>query len=136
MFPYDEENFSPPAPSIGAEIRALLGDFPIQRVKMQLDSGSDMTCIPRNAVSRIRSLRYGCVDTVDFDRHESTCRTCFLRISFAGFDFKNLEAILIDGDLGLFGRDVLNNLNLSLDGPNLRWLAEMGTREDEQNANI
>lgn len=120
MFPYDKEAFDPPAPTIEAEVENSL------KVIMQLDSGSDITCIPNKTVSKIPNLGYGSIDIEDFDGHVCTRRTCFLHFSFAGCDFGHIEAVEIGEDFGLFGRDVLNKLKLSLDGPNLTWWA--GTR--------
>lgn len=124
MFPYDEMDFEPPAPLAETKVLAPGRDSPIQTVKMQLDSGSDMTCVPKKVTSRLRTLDYGSVVAVDFGGHQSTYRTVFISFSFAGFDFKNIEALEIEGDFGLFGRDVLNKLMLSLDGPNLKWSAK------------
>lgn len=124
MFPYDTENFDPPAPAINAEITAPLRSSPTQLVYMQLDSGADMTCVPKRAISSIHCLRYGSIITEDFDGHLSTNRTCFLCLSFAGFDFEDIEAIEIDGSFGLIGRDVLNELKSILDGPKRSWHVE------------
>jgi hypothetical protein len=124
MFPYNTKDFDPPAPAIEAQVTAPLQSSPVQQVEMQLDSGADMTCIPKSVIPNLRNLRYGSVGTEDFDGHSATKRTCFLCLSFAGFDFKDIEAIEIEGSFGLIGRDVLNELRLILDGRKRSWHAE------------
>ena len=56
MFRYDEIDFRPPAPTI--EIRVVSSDSEAlaDTVRMQLDSGADMTCLPRN-LETVRSSR-------------------------------------------------------------------------------
>ena len=88
---------------------------------MLLDSGADMTCVPKSITAALNTHGFGSVDTVDFDGKLSTLRTCFLNVEYEGYNFGATEVIEINDDVGVIGRDLLNQHIIVLDGPGLAW---------------
>ena len=125
MFPYDTTESDPPAPCADVEVtgsRPITGVIRI--VKSLLDSGADMTCIPKNAIPRECALRYSFAEAVDFEGNRYRRKTWYLTLRLCGQHFPNVQTLELNSDTGLIGRDVLNSFRLVLDGPCLEWTIE------------
>jgi hypothetical protein len=97
-------------------------------VRMLLDTGADQSCIPETTVAALardlasHNLPYSIVELLDFNGVRSRQRVYRLKVATnpwvqsAEYDF-----VVIEGDVGLLGRDVLNSYRLDLDGPNQQW---------------
>ena len=114
------KKFTPPAPITKLRILAVGGDVALRQnyCEAQVDSGADMTVIPSSLFSK-KPRVYGYVDVVAVDGSKVSYKTCFVTLTLENRSFTNVEVILSAGDMGLLGRDVLNKVNLNLDGPNL-----------------
>ena len=124
MTPYDENSFSPPAPVALVIIRVPNSAPSIADVPMLIDSGADVTLIPNAPVEFLRIA----ADTEDvyqlqgFDGSISESQAVRADLVFGRRTFKG-RFLVVDRPYGILGRDVLNHLTITLDGPNLAWEA-------------
>ena len=118
---YDGTRFTPPAPVATVVLRRQDGAQSVPDVPMLIDSGADVTLIPQSAAAPLGLTGTGrSYELIAFDgtsnQHEAVeADLVFLRRRFRG------RFVLIDGDVGVLGRDVLNHVRLLLDGPALAW---------------
>jgi hypothetical protein len=89
---------------------------------MLLDTGADVSLVPRGAASDLAAadapaLQY---ELEAFDGTRSVLPAIALELQFLGKSFRG-QFLLVDGDYGIIGRNILNNLSLRLDGPSQSW---------------
>ena len=122
MQAYDAIRFSPPAPLALVAFRNLATGASISDVPMLLDSGADVSLIPRQAVLSLGvSLDPAAVyELMGFDGNRSSAQAVNLDLVFLKRTFRG-RFLLIDQECGILGRDILNHVALSLDGPSLTW---------------
>jgi hypothetical protein len=119
---YDSEAFDPPAPLARVSLRSPENGSVVDNVPMLIDSGADVTLIPEMFLSELGiDLDQGeSYELTAFDGQKSTTRSVRLELVFQGRTFRGLF-LLNDGENGILGRNVINNLALVLDGPRLTW---------------
>ncbi len=89
---------------------------------MLLDTGADVTLLPRECVSQIQvpidpTHAY---ELMGFDGTRSTAIAVHLDLIFLGLTFRG-RFLMIDQPDGVLGRNILNHLNVSFNGPRLLW---------------
>jgi predicted aspartyl protease len=93
----------------------------VSDVPMLVDTGADVTLIPRSSANQIGvALAPGGYELMGFDGSMSLAQAARLNLELLGKTFKG-QFLLIDQEWGLLGRDVLNHLSLLFDGPRLVW---------------
>ena len=119
---YDAQGFNPPAPIALITLREMVRRKQVSKVKMLLDTGADMTLLPRESVAKLgiafdpeRVERL-----IGFGDGVTLVPLVYLQIVFAGERFSG-EYGVIDDECGIIGRDLLNRCLLCFDGPNLSW---------------
>jgi predicted aspartyl protease len=119
---YDGQQFTPPAPVVRVSIRTLDKARSISNVAMLIDTGADVTLIPYECAERL-----GLVSNLEtsfrlqgFDGKPSAAKAVNAELLFLDKNFHG-RFLLVDGDYGILGRNVLNNLSLHLDGPRQSW---------------
>ena len=122
MWRYNTGDFDPPAPVVAGEL--TFGNTRTVAVQMQVDPGADLTCIPKRIIPSSDGLRYGRSLVAGYDGKVVVKKTCFVTVRIDKHSFDNVETLPIDGDVGLIGRDVLNLLVVTLDGPGLKLLID------------
>ena len=122
MWKYNLEDFDPAAPVIGVEV--VFENVERHVLSMQVDSGADITCIPKRIVPTSKDLPYSYSYIVGYDGAKVVRKTYHISVQVEGRVFDDIEALPIDGEIGLAGRDLLNSLRLTLDGPGLQLLIE------------
>jgi predicted aspartyl protease len=89
---------------------------------MLLDTGADVTLIPKSAVSEL-GLTAGSEESYEliaFDGSRSFAQAIRVDLIFLKKTFKG-QFLVVDQEWGLIGRDVLNHVSLLFDGPRLQW---------------
>jgi len=120
---FDTRRFSPPAAVGNIKLQNPRKKSPVKVVEVQLDSGADMTCLPKESIESFSNLTYSMVRVKGYSGESQVCRTYFIDIIFNGYIFKYVQVIPIEDEIGFLGRDILNQLKTVLDGPKLKWQA-------------
>jgi hypothetical protein len=118
---YDAIRYNPPAPLAEVALRASSGAT-VSDVLLLLDTGADITLLPRSAVNRLGintdpTLQY---ELVGFDGNRTTTQAVDLDMIFLQKAFRG-RYLLIDEDRGILGRDVLASVSILLNGPTQEW---------------
>lgn len=119
---YDASHFDPPAPVARVTLRNPHNGATVSDGLLLLDTGADVTLLPRMAVERLgvpllANQRY---ELMAFDGSKRFAPvvmldTIFLQLAFRG------RYLLIEEERGILGRDILNHVMVLLDGPRQQW---------------
>jgi hypothetical protein len=123
MHPYDAARFDPPAPLALVTIKSEQLGIVIHDVPMLLDTGADVSLLPRSHVAALSSPDARQYELEAFDGTKSAVPAVTAELQFLGKSFRG-EFLLIEGWHGVLGRNVLNSLSLLLDGPSRRWMEQ------------
>jgi hypothetical protein len=118
---YDGSRFDPPAPLAFVTVKSLLSDLLIQDVPMLLDSGADVSLLPRSHAMALASAGANEYELEAFDGTRSKAPAVTAELLFLGKSFRG-QFLLIDSWHGVLGRNILNNLSLLFNGPSLMWM--------------
>jgi len=116
---YESTGFDPPAPMARVELRDSEAVVLALNVGLLIDTGADVTLLPRAALGTI-TIDGPIYELIGFDGNRSVATAVTLEMIFLGRRFKG-QYLLIDQEVGILGRDVLNHVVLELDGPAGRW---------------
>ena len=119
---YDSDLFDPPAPVALVGIRDPGSGNTVHDVPMLIDSGSDISLIPRTSIDELEleidpNAGY---ELQGFDGHSSLAQAVTLDVIFAKKIIRG-KYVVVNSGMGILGRDVLNHLAILLDGPRLSW---------------
>ena len=122
MSTYDAVWFTPPAPVARVRLRNLETRAEVHDVPMLLDSGADVSLVPHTYVAQLGipidlEQRY---EVVGFNGAASTATVVRLELRLQERTFRG-QFLLTDQAWGILGRNTLNNIVVSLDGPRLTW---------------
>jgi hypothetical protein len=119
---YDGDLFTPPAPVARVSLRRSGTAVAVQDVLMLLDSGADVTPIPKTPVGTIGApVNSGPgYELMGFDGTKSVAQSAELDLVFLNRAFTG-RFLLIDQAWGIIGRDVLIHIAVLLDGPKSIW---------------
>jgi hypothetical protein len=121
MTAYNSTRFDPPAPVAYVTLQNETTGAKWSNVPMLLDSGADVSLIPQAAVDKLglthSDKRY---ELTGFDDSVISTPAAQLELGFCRRIFRG-KFLLIDQDLGIIGRDILNLVSLLFDGPHLEW---------------
>jgi len=123
---YNEGLFSPPAPVVSATLRNPETGT-TRGVLLLIDSGADVTLLPRSAVDALGIQGSGTYELMGFDGATSFADAVRADLLFLNKTFKG-QFLLVNQEVGILGRDVLNRVALLLDGPHLTWEEHLGPR--------
>lgn len=120
MNKYDE-SFDPPAPVAVVALRNIETGERTESVDVQLDTGADVLLLPLRAIEQLNIEPSGApVRLVGFNDSESVSDVYNLQIIFLGKKLTG-DYCAIDAEIGVLGRDVLNEFSIIFDGKNLEW---------------
>lgn len=120
MWRYNDKDFDPAAPAVLA--RVSVGSSSVSSVLMQLDCGADITCVPKGVMAPSFGLRYNWVTVADYGGTKRRKKVYYVDLRFCEETFDNVEVVVVEGHIGLVGRDILNMMKLTLNGPEERFL--------------
>lgn len=121
MQPYDGARFDPPAPLALVTVRSQQPGIVIADVPMLLDTGADVSLLPRSHLSALAPPDAPRYELEAFDGTKSVAPAIAVEVQFLGKSFRG-QFLLVDGWHGVLGRNVLNNLALVFDGPSKGWM--------------
>jgi predicted aspartyl protease len=119
---YNEDLFSPPAPVVSAKLRNPESGATRDDILLLIDSGADVTLLPKSAVEALGIQSTGAYELIGFDGGKSLADVVRADLLFLNKTFRG-QFLLGNQDIGILGRDVLNSLAIVLDGPRLVWEA-------------
>jgi hypothetical protein len=120
MQAYDVARFDPPAPLALVTVKSEQLGVVIDGVPMLLDTGADVSLLPRSETAALVAPDARQYELEAFDGRRSTAPAVVAELLFLGKTFRG-QFLLIDGWHGVLGRNVLNNLTLLFDGPSQAW---------------
>jgi hypothetical protein len=120
MQAYDAARFDPPAPLALVSVKSSQLGIEVHGVPMLLDSGADVTLLPRSYVESFVTADATQYTLEGFDGSKSIAPAVTAELILLGKSFRG-QFLLVEGWHGVLGRNVLNNLKLLFDGPNALW---------------
>jgi hypothetical protein len=121
MQAYDAARFDPPAPLALVTVKSEELGIVIHDVPMLLDTGADVSLLPRSHVGSLISAEGKHYELEAFDGTKSTAPAITAELQFLGKSFRG-QFLLIEAWHGVLGRNLLNNLSLLFDGPSRKWM--------------
>lgn len=127
MPPYDDRLFVPSAPVLNARLRNPQSGAIID-VLLLIDTGADVTLLPLGAVNAAGIEQTGAsYELLAFDGRSNSAGVVRAELLMLGRIFRG-QFLLIDQEVGILGRNILNALALLLDGPQQTWSEHKGDR--------
>ena len=108
---------NPPAPLAQVTIANVMQRRRHRNAPALLDTGSDITAIPRSLASEIQIYPIGQIHLEDVQAQTQKVLTYAVQLTIADLMISRLEVILTGLDYVILGRDVLNRLYVLLNGP-------------------
>jgi hypothetical protein len=124
---YDASHFDPPAPLARITLRLPNNGAILSGVPMPLDSGADVTLVQRSSVDQLGAIidPNTTYEVYAFDGTVTLAQVVELDLVFLNRSFRGRFLVT---DVGILGRNVLNQISLLLDGPQLSWSEERSGR--------
>lgn len=120
MTAYERVDFEPPAPVARVVVSTPDGRSELA-VPMLIDTGADVSVVPRSLALRLGAVaRPTGVLLEMYDGTRSESEVVDLRVELVRFRFAG-AFVLMDAEHGVLGRNILNLLVLTLDGPRQEW---------------
>lgn len=117
---YEAEAWEPPAPIVRATVRGPWGTTAVD-VPMLIDTGSDVSVVPQAVVEAVGAAMSASRVPIEFYGGAGDAwDEAHLSVEFARYRFEGLF-LVAESSYGILGRNVLNLLALTFDGPQLTW---------------
>ncbi|HQR42609.1 MAG TPA: aspartyl protease family protein [Gemmatales bacterium] len=126
MNAYHDKAYQPPAPLAVLKLSTIDGrNVAINKVLALIDTGADVTLLPRWAVEQLGLTpeRQQDINLQWFDGSVHSVESVDIKVSFLEGHFQGRYPV-VDQPHGVLGRNLLNHFRLVLDGPNKCWYHE------------
>ena len=119
---FDGSSYDPPAPVAMVGLRHSEEGDVVADVALLIDTGADITLLPRWALERLGIAPQAKItyEIFAFEGSLSTAQAADLDMIFLNKAFRG-RYLLTDQHHGILGRDVLNALRVLFDGPAQEW---------------
>lgn len=119
---YDARWFDPPAPAAEVSVRNPQTGTTLSDVPMLLDSGADVSLIPRSYIEQLGLdlIADSVYELMGFDGTTSFAPVVETELLFLGRTFRG-RFLVLEQEWGILGRDIINHVRLWLNGPELTW---------------
>ena len=116
------ENYGPPAPLAKIKLRNPKSLEIIADVPMLLDTGSDITLLPKSFCEKIgvKISETKFLELEGFNESTSIAFYVYIEFIFLNKLFRG-NFLVYEQNEGIIGRDVLNEFSILFDGVNLEW---------------
>ena len=115
---YDQQHYSPPAPVIPIALTAPGRTRTPHRVVALIDSGADATLLPINILEDIRARAVGYATLVGISDKPHLAEVYVVNIEIGSHTLYAVRVLAMPTDSeAVLGRDVLNHLTITLNGP-------------------
>lgn len=116
-----DETFDPPAPIAEIVLRNTQTGERSGKIKMLLDTGADISLLPLKTTEQIKiEATTDTVNLFGFDESQSVAKIYHLQIIFLGKRISG-NVCAIKDEIGILGRDVINDFSILFDGINSEW---------------
>lgn len=124
-FPYNNQTFSPAMPVMLITVSGLRRNDPVAQVEALVDSGADATMLPADLLQRVKAGFHETRTMRGVTGHRVAVDTYFVTIRVGPYEIDGIEALgMVEGTEAILGRDVLNQLQITLHGPaHELWIA-------------
>jgi predicted aspartyl protease len=93
----------------------------LKNIPVLLDTGADISLLPLSAIKTLQIQPLSeIIKLVGFDKSNDVFELYELQVVFLGKRFFG-KFCAIDDEVGIIGRDVLNQVSILFDGKNLEW---------------
>jgi hypothetical protein len=96
---------------------ASAGTRSYRNVVFRLDTGADISVLPVDILSSLHAIPLGNVIIADFDDRPTIYQSFAVDFRVATYHFNDVEVIASEGGTTLLGLDILNLLDINLNGP-------------------
>ena len=119
---YDAENFDPPAPVAYVSVRDPETGTSLSNMPMLIDTGADVTLLPASYVEQLgmKPVHNIAYEIQGFDGQPKLAKMVELELVFLGKKFSG-QFLLVDQPMDILGRNILNVLSITFDGPRSKW---------------
>ena len=119
---YDVDNYDPPAPVAYVSLRDPATGVSLSDVPMLIDTGADVTLLPRSYVDQLGAepATDATYEIQGFDGESKLANMVELELVFLGRKFTG-QFLLIAQPIGILGRNILNVVSITFDGPRGKW---------------
>jgi len=131
MPPYNDRLFTPPAAVLNARLRNPQNRTIIPDVLLLIDTGADVTLLPRDAVNAAGIEQTGAsYELLAFDGTSSTAGVVRADLLLPRGQVFRGQFLVINQQVGILGRNILNALALLLNGPRQTWSEHIDDRAE------
>jgi hypothetical protein len=122
---YNRDSFDPLAPVALVELRNQLTHQLVAHIPMLMDTGADVTLVPQTALDYLQLTPSSetAYELAGFGGEKRVVAAVQLDLIWGRKIFRG-QFLPIDEPWGILGRNVLNALDLRLNGPQLTWDAD------------
>lgn len=113
------QQVQPPAPFIYVTVGAPNHRTERENIPVLIDTGADITAIPIDLVTDLGLIKFSEIVAGGFRHGAEPVDTFLVTLQIHNWTIDAVEVVLSDDNYGIFGRDVLNQFLITLDGPDL-----------------